>query len=74
MALGKAWQIAGIASGFDTRVKDVLPEFALVNKEDEARCTVKDILAHKLNIPSYDNLVLRPLEKGETVVSIAIFV
>lgn len=45
--------------GWDTRVADMLPTFALSDPEDSQKLTVRDILSHRVGLPhnTYDRLL-----------------
>ncbi|WVF67392.1 hypothetical protein IAT40_002148 [Kwoniella sp. CBS 6097] len=47
---------------FETRVKDILPEFELVDKVTENLCTIADFCCHMTGIPGYDLVYV----KGQT--------
>jgi len=70
LALGQALRDSECMAGFDTLVKDILPEFKLSDETAANQCTIKDLLTHQCNFRSYDLLFTRPLTNGETVVRI----
>ena len=47
----------------------MLPEFELVDRDATDECTIQDLIAHRCRLPQYDIFLLRPLEKGEDLVS-----
>jgi hypothetical protein len=43
----------GLKHGYDTRIKTILPEFELVDKEAMGNCVIRDVLSHRTGLPGY---------------------
>lgn len=64
LALLKALKTAGYDAPLDVLVKMILPAFKLSDPDATAKCTIRDILAHRCNISPYDFQLSRPFEYG----------
>jgi CubicO group peptidase (beta-lactamase class C family) len=49
--VGRALQSNGY--NYDTRVRDILPEFGLQDELASRECTVADTLSHRTGLPGY---------------------
>lgn len=55
LAIGIALEECGYALGVDTRIKDVLPEYDLIDSEAAGYITFADALSHRTGLPRHDH-------------------
>eukprot|EP00457_Paulinella_chromatophora_P001351 gb/GEZN01001353.1/.p1 GENE.gb/GEZN01001353.1/~~gb/GEZN01001353.1/.p1 ORF type:complete len:692 (-),score=86.21 gb/GEZN01001353.1/:570-2645(-) len=53
-----------LSSGFDTKIREILPAFRLADRVAQDKLTVRDILSHRSGLPAHEGALFHPRNVG----------